>query len=385
MSPTEQELIASADRAAAAGDLAAARGLLRQAAESGGTDGSSWLRLAALERASGNAAASLEAVNQALVRAPLDFTALLMRASLLDRMRDPGAAEAWGHALAQKPEGDLPPQMQQALSRGEQVHRQWIALRDERLRSVSAASEAAASGEEKDRIARFRSNALRTTRPFHCEPTHYHFPGLVEREFHPRSRFPWLEALEAATDTIAGEFDALVKSDRAELAPYIQYEAHQPLAQWRALNHNPDWTAIHLLKNGERVEANADRCPATMALLATLPQPRIEGASPNAMFSLLKPHTHIPAHVGIANTRLVCHLPLVVPEGCWFRVGAETKAWQRGQAFVFDDTIEHEAMNPTDILRVVFIIDVWHPDLTETERDAVAALIACDGGAEGGL
>ena len=102
------------------------------------------------------------------------------------------------------------------------------------------------------------------------------------------------------------------------------------------------------------------------------------------MFSLLKPRTLIPAHVGVNNARLVCHLPLMVPEGCWFRVGAEKRFWKRGEAFVFDDTIEHEALNPTDELRVVLIFDVWHPDLSEIERDAVAALISTES-SNGGL
>ncbi len=155
------------------------------------------------------------------------------------------------------------------------------------------------------------------------------------------------------------------------------------MAQWRELNQSRDWTAIHLIRNGERVEANARHCPATMALLARLPQPDIPGAGPNAMFSLLAPHTSIPAHVGVNNCRLVCHLPLVVPEGCWFRVGAETRHWQRGQAFLFDDTIEHEAANPSDQLRVVFIFDVWNPALSAAEREAVRQVIATEGGAEG--
>jgi aspartyl/asparaginyl beta-hydroxylase (cupin superfamily) len=96
------------------------------------------------------------------------------------------------------------------------------------------------------------------------------------------------------------------------------------------------------------------------------------------MFSLLAPNTRIPPHVGVTNTRLVCHLPLIVPEGCWFRVGAETRFWKRGEALVFDDTIEHEAMNPSDELRVVFIFDVWHPDLSEVERAAVSALLSSE-------
>ncbi|HEU4877451.1 MAG TPA: aspartyl/asparaginyl beta-hydroxylase domain-containing protein, partial [Sphingomicrobium sp.] len=125
----------------------------------------------------------------------------------------------------------------------------------------------------------------------------------------------------------------------------------------------------------------ARHCPATMALLETIDQPSIGGAGPNAMFSLLAPHTAIPPHVGVNNARLVCHLPLVVPGGCWFRVGAETRHWRESEAFVFDDSIEHEALNPTNQLRVVFIFDVWHPGLSAVEREAVAALIEAEAGA----
>jgi aspartyl/asparaginyl beta-hydroxylase (cupin superfamily) len=76
----------------------------------------------------------------------------------------------------------------------------------------------------------------------------------------------------------------------------------------------------------------------------------------------------------VSNARLVCHLPLVVPEGCWFRVGAETRLWRRGEAFVFDDTIEHEAMNPSGELRIILIFDIWRPELTETERAAISTI-----------
>jgi aspartyl/asparaginyl beta-hydroxylase (cupin superfamily) len=117
-----------------------------------------------------------------------------------------------------------------------------------------------------------------------------------------------------------------------------------------------------------------------MALIDRFPQPRIGGCSPNAMFSLLAPNTRIPPHHGVANTRLVCHLPLIVPDGCWFRVGAETRQWERGRAWVFDDTIEHEALNPSDALRVILIIDIWHAGLGPQERAAVTALLEAESG-----
>ncbi len=379
-------LLVEADRASAAQDFARAQTLLRQAGEVRPEDASIFLKLAGVCRAAGQPRVALDAVHRALAIAPLDFTALLMKASLLDRLEDPAAGEAWGHALAQKPEGDLPPQLAAAAAQGERRHAAWLGAREAQLEAAMAAAEAAADEEARGRIARFRSNVLRRTKPYHSEPTHFHFPGLSEREFHPRRLFPWLTELEAETERIAGELEAVLAAERAELVPYIQYEDHLPMRQWKPLNYNRDWTAIHLLQNGRRIEANALHCPHTLALLERFDQPHVPGASPNAMFSLLAPQTGIPPHVGVSNTRLVCHLPLVVPEGCWFRVGEETRHWRRGEAFVFDDTIEHEALNPSDQLRIVFIFDVWHPDLTAVEREAVVALFAAEGGAPpGGL
>jgi aspartyl/asparaginyl beta-hydroxylase (cupin superfamily) len=373
--------IADADRAAASGDLPRAQRLLAQASAQSPDDVPLLMKLAAVSKAAGRPADALAAVHRVLVKTPLDFVALALRATLLDALGDQRAGEAWGNALAQRPDEALPPPLAAAVATGEKRRDEWLAMRDARMQRNMAAAVAEADSEERERIQRFRSNVLRRTRPYHSEPTHFHYPGLVEREFHPRRLFPWISRLEAATDQIIAEFDAVMAAERRELVPYIQYDDHQPLDQWRSLNNNVDWTAIHLLQNGRRIDANAQHCPRTMALLGSIDQPRIAGAGPNAMFSLLAPHTAIPPHVGVNNTRLVCHLPLVVPQGCWFRVGAETRHWQRGEAFVFDDTIEHEASNPSDQLRVVFIVDVWHPELSAAERRAVTALIESEGSA----
>jgi aspartyl/asparaginyl beta-hydroxylase (cupin superfamily) len=71
----------------------------------------------------------------------------------------------------------------------------------------------------------------------------------------------------------------------------------------------------------------------------------------------------------------VCHLPLIVPPSCGFRVGASTRQWRVGEAFAFDDTIEHEAWNDSDELRVVLIVDLWQPSLGPEDRIAVKAII----------
>jgi Aspartyl/asparaginyl beta-hydroxylase and related dioxygenases len=375
--------IADVDRLVASGHLPAAAQMLEELLEAGHAavagDAAQWLKLAGLRRALRQPRRALDAVHSALVVAPLDFMALVMRAGLLERLNDPAAGAAWGEALAQKPEGPLAPPLAAAVSAGEAYHASWMEARDDRLAQAAATACGDADEDQAWRIARFRSNILRKTRVYHSQPTHFHYPGLVEREFHPRSTTPWLAELEEGFEDIRREMRALVGSGRAELEPYIQYEDREALAQWQPLNNNADWSAIHLLKQGIPVEGNAAMAPRTMELLSRVPQPRVPGASPNAMFSLLAPRTAIPPHVGVDNTRLVCHLPLVVPEGCWFRVGAETRFWREGEAFAFDDTMEHEALNPSGSLRIVLIFDAWHPGLSEPERKAVAAMIASEG------
>jgi hypothetical protein len=378
-------LVAEADRAAASGNLPRAIDLLEQAGDDDPSQPQLWLKLAALRRAAGQPAKALDAVNRALALAELDFMALTMRATLLEKLNPGDAGEAWAHALAQRPSGEVPAQLAEVLARGEALRDAWDAEREDKLTAATATTLAGADEDEAARIARFRSNVLRKTRPYHSQPTHFAFPGLIEREFHPRRDHSWLSMVEAATDTLSAELDTVMGAERAELAPYIQYSEHEAMAQWRELNQSRDWTAIHLIRNGEIIEANARHCPKVMELMAGLPQADIPGAGPNAMFSLLAPHTTIPPHVGVNNARLVCHLPLIVPDGCWFRVGAETRQWRRGEAFVFDDTIEHEAANPSDQLRVVFIFDVWHPGLSEIEREAVRRVVACEGGVDNRL
>lgn len=376
-------LASQGDRAAAAGDLDEAKRFLLQAIEASPNDPVLFLKLAGLQRASGQVVEALEAVQRALAIEPRDFAGLLMQASLLEKLGRPGAAQAWSHALAQRPDGDIPSHLAAVVAHAERRVEEWTSERDAVMAKATAPAESRANPDEIEKIRRFRSNRLRRTKPYHSEPTDFHFPGVREREFHPRSLFPWIEEVEAATEAITSELRAVMAAERAELVPYVQYEDHLPMDQWRPLNRSLDWTAIHLLQSGQPVEANASHCPQTMALLKRLPQPQIPNAAPNAMFSLLAPRTEIPPHVGVNNARLVCHLPLIVPEGCWFRVGAETRYWKPGEAFVFDDTIEHAAVNPSDELRVVLIFDVWHPDLSEVEREAVAALVATERGAGG--
>lgn len=371
------ELERQADRAAASGDLAAARQSLEKALEWGEGTVHLWAKLSAIRRALGDFAGALSAIESALALSPLDFSNLLARAMLLERTGDPRSDSAFSFALAQLPPDDqVPAPMAAAVAHAKsraEAHRQSV---EKRLLDTIPAEVAPG---ERSNLERFAANSARRSRHFHQEPTDFHFPAMPEIEFHDTAQFDGIRSLEDSTDAIRAEYEALASLKTAELVPYTQYPDHVPLAQWRELNNNRDWTAIHLLQNGGRVEANAAHCPKTLELLASLPQPEIRNASPNAMFSLLAPKTRIPPHTGVANVRLVAHLPLIVPPGCGFRVGGTTIEWEVGKVIVFDDTIEHEAWNESDELRVVLIFDLWVPAMTAAERAGAARMIAAAG------
>ena len=61
-------------------------------------------------------------------------------------------------------------------------------------------------------------------------------------------------------------------------------------------------------------------------------------------------------------------------EDARFASAGETRPWIEGEAFVFDDTIEHEAHNPTAQDRAVLILDCWNRYLSEAERAMICEI-----------
>ena len=201
-----------------------------------------------------------------------------------------------------------------------------------------------------------------------------HYPFLPADEYFDRNNFSWLARVEEQTDAIRGELLAHLASDNTAMEPYVSQQSGTAPNIWSALNNSPDWSALFLWKHGVRQDDVCARFPETAALLDALPLSNIPGRSPSAFFSLLRPGAHIPPHTGVTNVRSIVHLPLVVPPDCVFRVGGETRKWIEGQAFVFDDTIEHEAWNRSDALRAILIFDVWNPHLSGPEQEMLRGL-----------
>lgn len=371
-------LRAEATRAMQSGQPAKAAILLRDAlAADPSPDASAWVNLAAVLRASGDPSAALAALESALALDARYFLAHLMRGSLLERSGDDKkAAQAYGIALTLAPPPDrVDGSVRAALQRAREVHGRFIAGLGAFVRAdLGLPADGTAMTAEQRRIDLFIDSTLGLKPLYRQQPSDFEYPGLPAIGFYERERFPWLEELEASTDVIRRELLGIL-SEEQRFQPYIRYPSGVPLDQWRDLNHSRRWSAFHFYHYGQRYEENCARCPATVALLERMPQPVVPGRMPAAMFSVLRPHTRIPPHTGVANVRLVVHLPLIVPPGCGFRVGNETRAWREGEAWVFDDTIEHEAWNDSDDDRVVLIFDIWSPFLSAGERSLLTGVM----------
>lgn len=212
------------------------------------------------------------------------------------------------------------------------------------------------------------------------QPKFFYFPDIPSQPYYPRERFPWMDELEAGTIAIRDElFNVLQQAQNLE--SFLQTDAPQGAAELltSSSGHEPAWDAYFFHRHGDRYEAHCVQCPQTAALLDSLPLAYVREHSPETLYSVLRPGTHILPHYGVTNTRLVTHLPLVVPSDCALRVGGEMHVWQEGRCVTFDDTFEHEAWNKSDQTRVVLIVDSWNPDLSEAERAAVAELVGVIG------
>ena len=358
-------------------DFEAAQVAFQRAAAADGQSARLWINVALSSQHLGDSDGEESALFKALAVDPYDLLALLLRGKLQERLgKTAHAASSYGAAASVAPPLDrLPPDLRQAVIDArtycEQYNRSLAAFLDQTLEPALQACGSAAL----DRFKLSVDILVGRKQRFDPQPLRYFMPQLPVIEFFDRSAFPWLDALEAQWEAIRDEFLAVLRVDQG-FTPYITYGADQPVAQWAELNHSPRWSAFHLIKEGARVEENASRCPVTMAAWSQTPWPDQASRTPVAMYSVLKPRTHIPSHVGASNCRLVTHLPLVVPLGCRFRVGNQTREWVPGKAWVFDDTIEHEAWNDSDQLRVVLIFDTWHPSLSFEERRLITALNA---------
>ena len=356
------------------GDSRSARSAFEKILAEGQADASVCLALAYACRSQKDPGAALDAVDKALAQEPRNLRALIFKADLLDEIGDTHAASSYYLAAVKTaPSPDtLPPDL-----RDEVAHAQAMCDRYARKFETFLQDRLFERGlTEGPSTRRFRQSLDILTgkkTPYFQEPRYYFFPELPQIQFFDRRDFPWLDKIEAQTASIRAELIEVLKEDAA-FKPYVEANPNRPANGENGMLNNADWSAFYLWKNGEVVPENAARCPKTMSALADIPFPRVSNRSPSILFSMLRPGARIPPHTGFVNTRLICHLPLIVPSGCRFRVGNDVRPWVEGKAWLFDDTIEHEAWNDSDEVRVILLFEVWRPELTTEERGLVAAM-----------
>ena len=198
-----------------------------------------------------------------------------------------------------------------------------------------------------------------------------------------------VQHLEANVDTIRKEYLKNFDTMKSDYETDTEHTLHR--GQW-------DWHSY--MTKGSLQGHFGQHYPETTAILQGLRDAKVlfEGVPFGYTFySTLHPKSSIDAHAAPMNFRLRVHLPLIVPADpspsstssssstldpdagtnqplCGIRVGPVTRSWQTDKALVLDDAYNHQVWNETDEKRVILLVDLWHPDVTMSEREDIVAM-----------
>jgi hypothetical protein len=316
-------------------------------------------------------------IDALLQREPRNIEALVRKAELRERLGDDRVANAfykaaWSAAAASQP---LPASLWPVLNRAQQGMARAQLLFEKHLERSLAKS----GFHQGERPPRFQESLDLMLGRKHTtlglqQPTSYFFPGLPQRRYYERSELRWAAKIEAAVPAIRQELLDYLAAGKDAFAPYIVSDPTRPQTDLHGLRDNPDWSTLHIWRKDAAVAGVTEHFPRTLGAVEQLDLPRITVRAPSILFSRLAAGARIPPHHGVMNARLICHLPLIVPPGCGFRVGGEERAWKEGELLVFDDSVEHEAWNAGTSDRIILIFDVWRPEIQLDERRAITAL-----------
>jgi aspartate beta-hydroxylase len=352
--------------------------------------GEAWIRLGVCRAHLGDTAGAVAALERGLQWSPASFIARLLLAeglqslgrtddALVHFFRAVTTAQAKGRWLDDQTTG---PDMRDRV-------RQAMAIIDAGRRALFFDSIAPLirqyGGSELQRVTHALEGYL-GLRPADSpdprqQPAFLYVPDLQPEPYFDRALFPWYAALEQATDVVRAELQQVL-SARDGLQPFLDFSGGARKGDFLDNPRDLDtaaWDAYFFYRHGEVFADHLAACPATATALAQVPLTRIDGHAPEVLFSLLSPGTVIKPHHGVTNSRVVTHLPLIVPPDCALEVGGVEHAWTEGRCVTFDDTFLHAAWNRSDRLRVVMILDTWHPRLREVEVQALEQLVTTIG------
>jgi aspartate beta-hydroxylase len=365
-----------------AGNAVEARATFQSAIDTGVASAKIWMGLALAGITDGEVDEASAALDRVLELEPHNIRALIMKGDILMGRDEVQAAPAYyGLALrVAAPLSSIPAQIEADLERVAGIQAQlaqrfethlFQQLNNAGYRRTSASPRFNASLDML--LGKIERPDLQQVFP--QAPHAYFMPDMPYHAFAPEGQLPWLRDLEAHTDIIEAELNALLANRADTFAPYIHDGLDRPQHAQTTLANSDTWTSSYLWKDGTAVPEVMAACPQTTELMRALPLTGINGFSPSVLFSKLKAGGHIESHSGMINTRLICHLPLSVPSDCALRVGAETRTVERGRAWAFDDSVNHEAWNRSDCDRIILLFDVWRPELSEDEQHCVRTLL----------
>ncbi|XP_064026862.1 aspartyl/asparaginyl beta-hydroxylase isoform X9 [Pogoniulus pusillus] len=185
---------------------------------------------------------------------------------------------------------------------------------------------------------------------------------------------PWWTAKETGYTELVKSLEKNWKLIRDEGLAVMDKRSSLFLPEDENLREKGDWSQFTLWQQGRKNENACKSVPKTCALLERFPE--ATGCRRGQIkYSIMHPGTHVWPHTGPTNCRLRMHLGLVIPkEGCRIRCAQENRTWEEGKVLIFDDSFEHEVWQEAAASRLIFIVDVWHPELTAQERRTLPAI-----------
>lgn len=198
-----------------------------------------------------------------------------------------------------------------------------------------------------------------------------HLTGLEAIPFHEgalrESAHPWAAGLETHWTDVREELAAALAADQLEWAAACREEATA---------YGPQWSTL-VLQDRTWHAGNVARFPKTVALLTggvdgVPPVPTVE-----VFFARQAPGSGIAEHTDGCNFILTSHLAIMAePDKAYIDVGGERRYWEEGKVMVFDTSYIHSTMNTSENSRYVLLLRLWHPGVTEVEREALGWIFA---------
>ncbi|XP_056619528.1 aspartyl/asparaginyl beta-hydroxylase isoform X4 [Triplophysa dalaica] len=185
---------------------------------------------------------------------------------------------------------------------------------------------------------------------------------------------PWWTPKETGYTDLIKTLERNWLTIRDEVLSVLDKNSGQFQPEDENLREKGDWGQFTLWQQGRKVASSCESVSKTCALLERYPE--ATGCKRGQIkFSVMQPGTHVWPHTGPTNCRLRMHLGLIIPKkGCRIRCTNQTREWEEGKVLIFDDSFEHEVWQEADSYRLIFIVDVWHPQLTQAQRQTLSPI-----------